>query len=393
VDEHSPGDARGPVESGQHPSAAELRGYLDDRLADADAQAVADHLEACERCVVALDDLGSDPVRLPAARADGAAWDERRMRRSVRHTVLLTAVNTALLLVLAALVLQLLGWFVIHPLLIDRGDRLTDHVTATIDVPVMTIPGAELNQVISNPGLLGRTTEVELQRAVGSQMIPLGTFTTRLGPRGMSVPSGPDIGPRGPWLEPASTDLGPVPFEPDRLAEGTAVTVELSWHDDALDLAAADAVVDGSDDLALLWVGFRIPGGEHPMDPSWQLGYSACGQVPTFLREQRRGGFGGGGDFRDRGVDSGAQHALDELRRATANLAAIGWPGQRTARAGALADLTGTAEHLATSEPAVMSIVITGPSQMVAAAVAEHAPDETNLLEVDFDRGAPTTCA
>jgi hypothetical protein len=386
VAENTSGGARGPAEPGQHPPAEQLRAYLDDRLTGADAQVVADHLEVCDRCVATLDDLGSAPVRLPAAAAaDVSAWDERRMRRSVRRTVLLTAVNTALLLVAAALVLQLLGWFVIHPLLVDRGDRLADHVTATIDVPVMTIPGAQLGQVNSNPGIFGRTTQVELQRAVGSQRVPLGTFSTRLGPRRMSVPSGTDIGPRGPGLEPPTVDDGPVPFEPERLAEGTAVTVELSWYDEPLDLTDADAVADGSDRLTLLWVGFRIPGGEHPQDPSWRLGYSTFGLIPAFVQEHRWGGFGGGGDFRI-WDGSGAQHALDELRRATANLASIGWPDHRAAPYGALAELTGTAEHLASDQPAVVSVVITGPTQTVATAVAEHAPDEANLLEIDFDR-------
>jgi hypothetical protein len=387
VAEYTPGGARGPDEPDQHPPAAQLRAYLDERLGDADAQAVEDHLEVCDHCVAALDDLGSAPVRLPAAAtADAPAWDERRMRRSVRRTVLLTAVNTVLLLVLTAIVLQLLGWFLVHPLLVDRGDRLADHVTATIDLPVMTIPGAQLHHVSSDPGILGRTTQVELQRAVGSQSTPLGTFTTRVGPRRMMVPSGTDIGARGPWLEPSAVDDGPWPFEPERLGEGTAVTVELSWYDEPLDLTEADAVADGSDRLTLSWVGFRIPGGDHPQDPAWRLGYSTSGVIPAFVQETRWGAFGGGGDFRTWDVDSGAQHALDELRRATANLAAIGWPDRRAAPYGALADLTGTAEHLASDQPAVVSVVITGPTQTVAAAVAEHTPDEANLLEIDFDR-------
>jgi hypothetical protein len=387
VAEQSSGNAPGPANPGGHPSAETLRSLVEDRLADTEAQAVADHLEGCDRCVAALDEVGSDPVRLPAVPAEGAVWDERRMRRSVRRTVLVTALNTVLLLIAAVIALQLLGWFVIHPLLIDRGDRLADHVTATIDVPVMTIPGAELNQLTSSPGILGRTTEVELQRTVGRQRVPLGTFTTRLGPLGLSVPSGADIGPRRPGLDPGVVDLGPVPFEPERLAEGTVATVQMIWHDDVLDLAAADAVTDAHDRLTLLWVGFRIPGGEHPMDPDWELGYSASGRIPTFVQEQRWGSFGGGGDFRNWDTDtSGAQHALDELRRATANLAAIGWPDQRTAPHGVLTDLAATAQQLATDEPAVTSVVITGPTRAVAAAVTEHAPDETHLLELELDR-------
>jgi hypothetical protein len=353
---------------------------------------VADHLEVCDLCVAVLDEVTSPPVQLPSAPGAHPPWDERRMRRSVRRTVLRTALHTVLLFVLGFLVLQLLGWYVVHPLLIDRGDRLSTHLAATIDVPVMTIPGAALSHVNSSPGVLGRTTEVELQRAVGARQTVLGTFTTRVGPRTMSVPAGTDIGPRGPWLEGGAMDLGRVPFAPERLAEGTAVTVELSWYDDPLDVDAADAVADGPDDLTLLWVGFRIPGGEEPMDPYWRLGYSACGGIPTFTQEQRRGGFGGSGDAGIRADRSGAQHALTELRRATANLAAIGWPAARTAPHGALADLAGTAEALAEREPAVSSVVITGPTQAVADAIDGHAPDEASLLELDLDRGAPATC-
>jgi hypothetical protein len=59
----------------------------------------------------------------------------------------------------------------------------------------------------------------------------------------------------------------------------------------------------------------------------------------------------------------------------------------------ALADPAGTAEALASSEPGVASVVITGPTQEVAAAVDEYAPDQADLLELDFDRGAPEPCA
>jgi hypothetical protein len=158
---------------------------------------------------------------------------------------------------------------------------------------------------------------------------------------------------------------------------------------DTIDLAAADAVA-GWNDLALLWVGFRIPGAEEPMDPSWWLGYSACGRLPEFVLEQRMGGFGGGGFRIPEHGD--ARHALDELRRATANLATLGWPGADTAPHGALNDPARTAEILAASDPGVVSVVITGPTGAVADAVEQHAPDVAYLLEVDFDRGAPATC-
>jgi hypothetical protein len=40
-----------------------------------------------------------------------------------------------------------------------------------------------------------------------------------------------------------------------------------------------------------------------------------------------------------------------------------------------------------------VSVVITEPTQAVAAAVAEHRPGHVNLREVDFDRGAPAAGA
>jgi hypothetical protein len=391
VPDRNPGTT-GPTEPGWHPSTEQLRAFLAEDLDGSDAEVVADHLETCTRCLDHLDELGGPAVLTPTP-VDTPAWDERRMRRSVRRTVLRTALDAALLLLVAAIALQLLGWFVLHPLLVDRGTRAPDSVAASIDVPVMTIPGAELGAFTSNTGVVRRTTEVTLQRAVGATMAPLGVFSTRLGPLGMTLPEGRAIGPYEPLLEPhqVTVDQSPVPFEPDRLGEGTAVTVELRWRE-PVDLETANAVADGADDLALLWVGFRVPGGDEPMDPSWRLGYSACGSIPEYVGEQRRGGFGGGG-FRTWDRSGGAEHALDEVRRATANLAALGWPGDGgTASGFALADPATTAEVLASTEPGVSSVVITGPTQAVAEAVDEHAPDQVDLLELDFDRGAPEPC-
>jgi hypothetical protein len=386
-------DTTGPSVPGSHPTTERLRAYLADDLAPDAAQAVGDHLDSCPHCVDALDDLEGPPVLTETKPTDAPAWDERRMRRSVRRTLLRTAFNAALLLLVAVIVVQLLGWYVVHPLLVDRGDRAPDSVAASIDVPVLTIPGAEVGMMTSHPGVVRRTTDVSLQRAVGARMVPLGTFTTRLGPLGMSLPESRQIGPTGPWLEPQVTsEQQPVPFDPDRLGDGMAVTVELRWRE-PVDLAAADAVAAGTDDLSLLWVGFRVPGADEPVeDPSWRLGYSACGGIPDHIGEQRGAGFGGDG-FRMWDRPRGAAHALAEVRRATANLADLGWPGDGTTAYGALADPATTAEAMASTEPGVTTVVVTGPTQEVAAAVEEHAPDQADLLELDFDRGAPEPCA
>jgi hypothetical protein len=377
----------GPTDPAPHPPTESLRAFLDDDLPAADAREVADHLEACERCLAVLDDVEPPPVLPRAAAADAPVWDERRMRRSVRLTVLRTAVDTVLLLVLVVLLLQILGWFVLHPLLVDRGDRLDSHVTATIDLPVLLIPGAEGGELVSDPGVLRRTTEVEFRRAVGSRRTSIGSFGTRTGPFGMSTTAGWDLWPGTYSLEPGS-DLGEYPtlFQPERLGEGTAVTVELQWRR-PIGLEAADDVAAGSEDVTLLWVGFRVPGAPRREDPAWTLGYSACAE--PWRSEQRFGGFGTSSatECRFHGDDLGARHALREVRRATANLAAIGWPAVDDPEGyGALADLEGTADALAATEPGVASVVITGPTQAVAEAVEAHGPDQAQLLEIDFDR-------
>lgn len=371
-----------------HPDGARLRAYLDETLPVDDATLVADHLERCVTCVSALDDLEEPAVLLDEPDAEAPVWDEGRMRRAVRRTLVRTAVNAILLVVVAALGLMLVGWLVVDPLFIDRGERVENSVIASVDLPIITIPGAEIDGVTSNFRLLRRHTEVRVQRTVGSQTVSLEGYTTRLGPLGMSTANDSFITAEGPLLR--STTL--TPFEPDRLGDATAVTVELTWLD-ALPPAEADSVTAAAEDLALLWVGFRLPDGD-PVDPMWRLGYSACGHTSSFIPQQTWGGFSAGGGFRIPSSDtSGTRHALAELRRATANLADTGWLDNEQISVGPLADVAATAQWLATNEPDVASIVITGPTSAVAAAVEAAAPDEATILEVDFDRGAPEPCA
>jgi hypothetical protein len=59
---------------------------------------------------------------------------------------------------------------------------------------------------------------------------------------------------------------------------------------------------------------------------------------------------------------------------------------------GALADPTATAALLTESEPEVISVALTGPTDTLADVVETVSPQLTDLLEVDFDRGAPQTC-
>ncbi len=196
-----------------------------------------------------------------------------------------------------------------------------------------------------------------------------------------------------------------MPFEPDRLAAGTAVTVQVAW-DTPIARPDAQAIAGTSDEVALLWVGFEVPGTPQvPFDESDSLapvgaalGYSACGTIARVpLDYPRLGGFGSSGGFRDREVaGNGVEHALDQLRRATTNLAAADWPdGQRSDAD--LPDPMATADAMRTGDPQVTSLVVTGPLDEVAAVVAAADADPTSLAdaylyEIDVDRGAPDPC-
>jgi hypothetical protein len=392
--------------NGAHLTPEALRAFLTDALAADEAEAAAEHLERCASCMRALDDIEttsagagqehegaatmSAPTLIREPGANEPVWDERRMKRSVRRTLLGTAVRAALLLLAGAIVVQLVGGLLVGPLLVDRGDRVPSVVAATFDLPVLTIPGAEIGEFGSQMGVLRRTTEVTVERAVGASAVPLGSFSTRIGPVGAS-PVGPPVDAFGPVLDtPSGTVVQDVPpFEPERLGEGTAATVELHFGR-GVTVADADAIADQAADVELLWVGFRVPGGD-PDDRSWRLGYSACVTIPGWVLDQRSTGFGSSGGFRIWDGDSGADHALGEVRRAVENLARTGLVSN-DGSGGALADPAATAALLVESEPEVMSVVLTGPTDALADVVEAVGPRSVDLLEVDFDRGAPLTC-
>jgi hypothetical protein len=395
-----------PGSSGEHLSPGALGAFLTDAMAPEEAQAAAAHLERCDSCMRALDALEtssagtgreheggttmSAPTLIREPEANEPVWDERRMKRSVRRTLLGTAVRAALLLLAAAIIVQLVGGLLVGPLLVDRGDRLASVIVATFDLPVLTIPGAEVSEFSSQMGALRRTTEVSVERAVGASAVPLGSFATRVGPIGAAAVGGP-VHVSGPVLDtPSGTFVQDVPpFEPERLGEGTAATVELHFGS-GVTVADADAIAGEATDVELLWVGFRVPGGD-PDDRSWRLGYSACGTIPEWLVDQRSTGFGGSGGFRTWDGDAGATHALGEVRRAMDNLAGTGLVSDDSF-GGPLADAEQTASLLAETEPEVMSVVLTGPTDAIAQIVATVNPQSVDLLEVDFDRGAPLTC-
>lgn len=376
---------------GPHPTRDALRRYLDEELPPDESTAVGEHLERCETCVEALDEL-SEPAPLPATNGAPLTYDARWMRRAMRRTLLSLAWRTAVLLVVVAVGANLLGVLVIDPILINRGGRTPAHVTASVDLPVMMRPGAEIREFTSNSGVIRRTTEVEVERAVGAEQVSLGRYETRLGPLDVSMPSGTFITPRmGPRLSEDAVDHSPVTFLPDRFGEGTAVTVELVWYD-TIDRGTAARLHEDHDAVALTWVGFALPDQEHE-DPWSRLGYGACAVSPERIGTPSMGGFGRGGFRAPPGEPRGPDQALEQLRRATENLAQTGWlEGESMLEEHPLGDVQATATWLRDNDPDVASVVLTGATDDISEIVSASEPDTAYLLDVDFDRGPPEPC-
>ncbi len=398
-------DRTGPPHA-DHPSTDDLRRELDGRTDAEESARITGHLDACEACGRRLDELAdTTPTPAVAADRDTPSFDPRWMRRAVARTMLSVAWRAALLLVVVVVVAQFAATLLVHPLLVERGDRLERHVVASIDLPILLRPGAEARDVGSNVGLLRRTTEVRFERAVGAATSDLGRYETRLGPLAMTtaVGSGPITAWRGPRLSEDPADSSPVPFDPGRAGDATAATIELSW-DDAIDREAVAALTDDHDDVALTWVGFRVADGTHA-EGRQALGYSACSRGGDEIVEVFDlgttlvgGGFGTSSGFRQLPPpEDGVAHALEQARRATDNLARSGWLEDeplldRGREDGPLADLDAVNQRLAEDDPEVATLVLTGPTPALAAIIADSAPDTANLLELDLDRGAPEPC-
>jgi hypothetical protein len=362
-----------------HPDRDRLRRWLDEALSADEAADVQAHVEGCTHCQQALEET-EPPVRL-AAPPDAAGWDERRMRRAVRRALLRTAFDVLSIVVVLALVATALGAFVVSPLLVDRGDRVERARTAVTDLPILLTPGATPTSQGQAVGLASQRHETSFVRYIGSQGRDLGTFSGRLGILNWQ----PDP-PSGYMGQLGLAAERPRPFEPHRLPDGTVASVQLSFAD-GIDLTAADALAADHEEVSLQWVGFHVDVVRtDDVDAPWLaesgVGYSACHQG---WDPERSGG---------RVQPGGSEHALDQARRATANLAAS--RDLRRALEGsvlpALRQIDEVADWLADNEPPVGAVVLTGPTADLAAIVDEAAPDEATQLGVDLYNGPGSMC-
>lgn len=369
-----------PEPRGGHPDRRTLRRYLDDALEPSDAETVGAHLEDCQACSDVLDQL-EPPVRLPEGVVAGG-WDERRARRAARRTVLRTAIDAVLVVTGVLLIGLLLSQLVWQPLVVGRGDRVADAVAAAVELVPLTVPGGEVEQWTSNPGLVRRHVEVEATRRVGPQDDPLGTHTTAIGP--LAVRAVPPAG--GPA---DSAGVG-VPFEPDRLGEGTAVTV-LVRFDDPRPVVEVDELAVGVEDAALEWVGFAtVEQGGVPVP----VGYGACHEPLELPGRLGLGGYGSSAHQRPVQPEAGggASHALEQARRAVAAVADASFDTGGVPADSLLDRVDEIAQALAADDPGVATVVATGSTDAVAELVDAAGADSAELLAVDFDIAPTEPC-
>lgn len=365
-----------------------LAAYVDDALEAETKAELEQHLEQCDECSSLLEEAEA-PVGLePADRAEGSLWDEKRMRKTVRRTLLGAALKAISIWIIGFVVVAAISSLAFQPLVIGRGDRARRAAVATWDLPVLITPGASVDSWTTDATLLGRDLKVELVRFVGSQPRPLGTFETHLGIFSFAQHDTTTVNPY--------VGGGSHKFVPDQLPAGTVVTVRLQWLEQPITIAEAEALRPNDDEARLLWAGFDVSPAlpedpqRFPGDLGATLGYHPC-EEPTILDLERsyfRSGFAmAGGNVAGCLIQPvSVAHALEQTRRAAANLASDRDLVQAMSASSfeSLQNIEQVAAWLADNQPAVTTLVITGPTPNVTHILETSGADDAVQLDVDF---------
>lgn len=366
-----------------------LQGYVEETLEAETAQLLESHLEACEECRRILD-AAETPLDLPSTAAPEAVWNEKRLRKTIRRTIGRLIFDTLSIWIIGATLLIVASNAAIQPLLIARGDRVRAAALATWDLAVMTTPGASLDGWRIDSTLFGRELTVDVVRPIGSDVRSLGTYETDLGFRRFR-------GARGAPIQALFVEGTSRAFAPDRLPTDTVTTVELQWWTNPISVAQAEALRPREGEARLVWAGFDVTGAlpVNPgqpgdfVDPGNALGYHACVK-PVYLDLEdgyfESGSSGGSGTLGCFNENETVNNALNQVRRAVSNLASHAFLTEALSHSpvASLRNVTAVDEWLRDTEPKVVSLVVTGPTENVARLVESSGADAAIQLDVDF---------
>jgi len=346
-----------------HDEATEkLDAYVAGTLGAEQAGEMDAHVAECEDCQAELapvDLAGFDP-----------SDDGEQVQASVRKAMRRTALAAAAYAVMATVVLLIATVLVVQPLLLARFDRAAMAARAAYEVPMLFNPGVQVDELTIRSGLAHRTTTV----TVG---IPLGSGTHPVGPFGAEVTVfGMDIKMNAGSQDPTITDAV-LPG----LDDGTVVTVEVGLPE-PLDIEAAQALAsDPGRDVRITWVGFGLP--SRSFRP---IGYPICRQADT-PSDRLLGATSASWGGTWTGVVPDVRGAVD---KAAAGLEAISSQSEVADTVGGRMELRSIVAALKDGDPAITSVVVTGPTPEVVAFLADTGIPHGAVLAVGFyDWGSP----
>jgi len=355
-----------------------LEAYVDERLTRDERREVDAHFKDCDECRAILDEV----AQVDMTALGPMTYDEAAMKRTVRRSMFRTAFNTALLLVAGWIILWFLSVFVVQPLAVNRGGRAADAVRMSIDLPMMTYPGAVMIDGRIESGMLTRVVSLDFALPVGAGFEPGGRTSTSIGVFGIaSLP-----------IEDSPIDAlaefqGQTLDQLANLGEGTVATIAVSYPAPISIERAQGIADDPGTDVRVVWAGFDASRGREEV-PAWTsggtLGYGTC-LADDILDDEILGatsaGFGGASNF----SPSSLERALESVIAALVNIESrhelvdyvVGRFNDDPDDVSAiLTELRSNAE--------VTTLVVTGPSNEVAAFLAAESDLGATLLAVDF---------
>ena len=360
-----------------------LEDYVGERLAGPVRDQLEIHLSGCSECRSILD--GGAPVDLEPL--GSIEVDERALRRSVRRALWRTAFDAAVIVIALVVSFAAISNLVLHPLLMNRGDRATAVARATYDIASLFNEGAVLDRFSIDSGVLTRTFTAEVQIPIGSGMADLGSVSSQLGLFG----SGEAL---WPFVDSDSRIMGAAPDVLGRLGGGTVATVSVGFGQ-PISVDQAQLLADSTAaDVRVVWAGFLVSDADPAvaaLDPLRVLGYSTC--VGTDHLSPRHFGASSASSGASFGVSSpSVRNALQEVRRAVNHLADNPDVANQLLDGEAVDSVQRAAAYTADTDPKVETLVVTGPTDEILKFFDEADSRNGTVLAVDFYNWSGPVC-